>query len=217
MIYSASEAVQLLALTALFVLALVRALRSRNVAWLSVVCFFACMLLGNVYWYGYLAVFGDTPHYSYIADLSWVAGYVFLTLLLVECDQRRSVAAPVPAAWLVVALCAALCVFYIVVSGDPLLNIADNGLVAAIGFFAVRGIAARAGGASEDRPERRCFSGNKAFHWAALLFVVAEQALWLSSLVPDPSPGSAVYTVFNFALTASYASILACAWKSEDA
>jgi|GEM_PF-628825 len=217
MIYNASEIIQLLTLAVLFVLALVRALRSRNIAWLSVVCFFACMLLGNIYWYGYLAVFGDTPHYSYIADFSWAAGYVFLVLLLVECDQRRGVAAPVPAAWLAVVFCAALCVFYIVLSGSPLLNIVDNGLVAAIGFFAARGIAAQAGSTSGDGAEPRGFSGNKVFHWAALLFVVVEQALWLSSLVPDPSPGSIVYAVFNFALTASYASILLCAWKSEGA
>ena len=217
MIYSASEIIQLLVLAVLFALTLVRALRLRNAAWLSVVCFFACMLFGNVYWYGYLAVFGDTPHYSYIAELSWIAGYIFLVLLLVECDQQRGVAAPVPAAWIVVAICAALCVFYIATSGTPLLNIADNGLVAAIGFFAVRGIAARTGAPLEGRSGCKRFSSNKAFHWAALLFVVAEQALWLSSLVPDPGPGSAIYTVFNFALTASYASILLCAWKSDEA
>ena len=198
-------------LAACFALALVRALRVRNATWLEVVCFFACMLLGNAYWLGYLLVFGETPHYSYVAELSWIAGYIFLLMLLVECDQRRGVCAPVYAAWIPVAACAACCVYYVVESGNLLLNIADNGLVAALGFFAVRGLAAR--------PAKRDDGGlaaNKPFYAAVLAFVAVEQLLWMSSLLLDPGPIAAVspYIVVGFLLTLSYAVILACSWRS---
>ena len=213
MIYSSSEFIQLLVMGICFVLALIRALRMRNSAWTEVACFFACMFLGNVYWYGYLAVFGDNPNVSYISDLSWIAGYVFLLMLLVECDQGRGLAAPVPAAWIPVAACAACCGYYIYANGYPLLNLVDNGLMAALGFFAVRGLAAHQGGGSENQGKR--FACNRFLHGAVLAFVVVEQVLWLSSLL-DPTADLAVYGIADYALTLSYVAILAASWRSDE-
>ena len=230
--YSFSEAIQLLVLGACFALALVRALRARNSAWTEVACFYACMFLGNVYWYGYLAVFGDTPNVSYISDLSWIAGYIFLLMLLVECDQARGLAAPVPAAWVPVAVCAVCCVYYIYVNGYPLLNLVDNGLMAALGFFAVRGLAARRdeplrGGSSSKEARLQChpergegssrsgFACNRFLHGVVLAFVIVEQVLWLSSL-HDPTADLTVYGIANYLLTFSYAAILAAAWRSGE-
>ena len=210
MIYSSSEAIQLLVLGVCFALALIHALRMRNSAWTEVACFFACMFLGNVYWYGYLAVFGDTPNVSYISDLSWIAGYVFLLMLLVECDQARGLAAPVHAAWIPVAVCAVCCVYYIYANGYPILNLVDNGLMAALGFFAVRGLAAR-----PDGEPGKCFADNRFLHGTVLAFVVVEQVLWLSSLL-DPTADLAVYGVANYALTLSYMAILVAAWRSDE-
>ena len=212
MIESVSDAIQLAVLVACFALALVRALAVRNAAWLELVCFFACMMLGNAYWFGYLLVFGETPYYSYVSDLSWIAGYIFLLMLLVECDQCRGVVAPVRVAWIPVIACAACCAYYIVESGYPLLNIADNGLMAALGFFAVRGLAAQ----SEGR-DAKAFSNNRAFYVAVLVFVAVEQADWISStfLSPGPITGFAPYIVTELFLTLSHALLLATAWRSE--
>ena len=215
---SISDVIQLVVLAACFALSLVRALRERRTAWTAVTCFYACMLLGNVYWLGYQLVFGDTPHYSYIADLCWVAGYIFLAMLAVEMDRGRGVTAPVPAAWIPVAACAACCVFYIVYSGSPLLNIADNGLLAAVGFFAVRGVAVPVTRSAESG-RAGSLAGNRPLHVALLAFVVAEQALWLASCLPEPEllSGVDLYIVLNYVLTFSYAAILACAWRSGKA
>ena len=211
MITNVSEAIQLAVLIACFVLALLRALRAHNAAWLSIVCFFACMLLGNIYYFGFLVVFGDYPHYSYIADLSWIAGYIFLLMLMVECDQKRGLTAPVLLAWIPVAIGAVCCVYYIYANGYPLLNVADNGLVAALGFFAVRGLVAR-----PDEDLGNGLASNRLLHVAVLAFFIVEEGLWLSSMIPDPSGDYAVYSIVNYALTLSYAAILACAWRSRD-
>ncbi len=215
---SVSDAVQLVVLAACLALSLLRALRKHATAWTAVACFYACMLLGNAYWLGYQLVFGDIPHYSRIAELSWIAGYVFLVMLSAELDRGRGVAAPVPAAWIPVAACAACCVFYIVDSGSPLLNIADNGFLATIGFFAVRGIAAPVARSAEGR-QVRSLAGNRFLHAALLAFVVVEQALWLASCFPEPEllDGVDLYIVLNYVLTLSYAAILACAWRSGQA
>ena len=215
MIESVSDTIQLLVLVVCFVLATGRALRERDTTWVTVVCFFGCMMLGNAYWLGYLLVFGETPHYSYIAEMSWIAGYIFLLMLLVEADKHRGMSALVPVAWVPVIVCGICCVYYIAGYGSPLLNIADNGFMAAIGYFAVRGIAATP---SKDSGGNR-LAGNKAFHVAALVFVVVEQLLWLSSCFLEPGPISSVdpYIVIGFAFTLSFALILACAWRSNGA
>lgn len=212
MIESISDAAELAVLAACFALAVVRALRERNQMWTTLTCFYACMLLGDAYWLGYLLVFGETPRYSYVADLGWIAGYVFLIMLAVEADRKRGVSAPVPAAWVPVAACAACCVYYIATSGDVPLNLADNGLLAAVGYFAVRGIAAtRPVGSDGGR-----LAHNRVFHWSLLAFVAVEQAVWVAStfLAPGPILGMNAYIVVSFALTAAYAAILACAWRS---
>ena len=212
MIESASDAIQLAVLAACFVLSAVRALHERSSTWTTVTCFYACMLLGNAYWLGYLLVFGETPRYSYIADLGWISGYVFLLIIATEDDRRRGVAAPVPAAWVPVAVCAACCIFYIMDSGSPLLNIADNGLLAAIGFYAVRGVVAT----PAETPEGRQPAHSRGFHWTLLAFVAVEQAVWLASTLIEPGPilGMNAYIVLNYALTLSYAAILTCAWRT---
>ena len=210
MIESSSEAVQLLVLGACFALALIRALRVRTAAWIEVACFFACMFLGNAYWYGFLIIFGRTPDVSYISDLNWIAGYAFLLMLMIECNQKRGPTPPVRAAWVPVALCAACCVYFMCVSGYILLNLSEGGLVAALGFFAVRGIASR-----RSESSGKGFSRNRPLHVSVLAFVVVEEALWLSSLL-DPTADFVIYGIINYLLTFSYVAILAAAWRSED-
>ncbi|MBQ9041668.1 MAG: hypothetical protein IJ111_02505 [Eggerthellaceae bacterium] len=215
MIEGITDAVELVVVAACLAASLWRALSARNMAWVTLACFQACVLLGGVYWFGYLVVYGETPHYSYVPDMAWIAGYVFLLMLVVEADQRRGVAAPVPAAWIPVIACAALCVFYIVDSGSPLLNTVENGLLAAIGFFAVRGIVAEPTSSQTDGR----LAHNKPFHWAVLAFVAVEQAVWLSSCFLEPGPITEInpYIVLSCVLILVYAAILACAWKSGDA
>ena len=231
MIESISDAVQLAVLAACFAVSLGRALRGRDNVWITLTSFFACMLLGNAYWLGYQLVFGDDPHYSLIADMSWVAGYAFLVILAVELDRKRGVSAPVPIAWIPVAVCAACCIFYIVDSGSIALNIADNGLLAAVGFFAVRGVVASDAPDAQpvasdarsitpitrpaERPQSRHLAGSRPLHASLLAFVAVEQALWLASCFTEYSLIASVepYIVLNYALTLSYAAILACAWR----
>ena len=215
MIEGVSDGVELVVVAACLAAALVRAFSTRSMTWVTLACFHACVLLGSTYWLGYLLVFGESPRYSYVPDMAWIAGYVFLLMLVTETDHQRGVAAPVPVAWVPVIACAAFCIYYIVDSGSPLLNIVENGLLAAIGFFAVRGIVALP---SADPSDGR-LAGNKAFHWAVLAFVVVEQAVWTTSCFLEPGPIAEVnpYIATSFGLVAAYVAILVCAWDSDGA
>ena len=209
MIEAVCDAVQLTVLAACLALSLWRAFKTRGTAWFMLACFFGCMLLGNVNWLGYQIVFGETPRPSLIEDLSWTAGYLFLALVGKQCDEARAPSPPVPAAWAPVALCAACCVYFIVIGGKPLLNIADNGLLAVVGFFAVRGLAAESGDG---------LARSRLFHGAMLAYVLVEEALWLSScfLWPGEIVGLDPYIVFDYALTLASAALLVCAWRCDE-
>ena len=209
MIEAVCDAVQLTVLAACLVLSLLRAFRTRGTAWLMLACFFGCMLLGNVNWLGYQVVFGETPKVAFVEDLSWTAGFLFLALVGKLCDDARAPSPPVPAAWAPVVLCAACCVFFIVSNGEPLLNVAENGLLAAVGFFAARGLAAESGDG---------LARNRRFHAAMLAYVIAEEALWLSScfLLPGEIVAMAPYIVCDYILTLASAALLACAWGCDE-
>ena len=209
MIEAVCDAVQLVVLAACLGLSLWRAFKTRGTAWLMLACFFGCMFLGNVNWLGYQVVFGETPRPSFIEDLTWTAGYLFLALIEKQCDEARAPSPPVPAAWIPVVACAACCAYFIFIGGKPLLNIADNGLLAAVGFFAVRGLAAQSG---------EGLARSRIFHGAMLAYVIAEEALWLSScfLWPGEIVGVGPYIIFNYVLTLASAVVLAAAWRSDE-
>jgi hypothetical protein len=213
MIESIADSLSFVVLASCFGLAVVRALRTRSTAWLMIVLFYGCMLMGNAYWLGYLLVFGETPRYSNISELSWIAAYVFLLMLEIESDRLRAISAPVPVTWIPVVACAVCGVYFIANYGSVLINIADEGLLGAAGYFAVRGLVAQ--------PEDSALGGlayNRRFHAAVLVFVFVELALWVASCFVDPGPIQSVnaYIVLNYALALSTISILVCAWKSDD-
>jgi hypothetical protein len=209
MIEAVCDAVQLAILAACLILSLWRAFTTRGAVWFMLACFFGCMLLGNVNWLGYQVVFGETPTTAFIEDLSWTAGLLFLALIEKQCDDARAPSPPVPVAWIPVTLCAACCVFFIASNGEPLLNVAENGLLAAVGFFAVRGLAIGSGDG---------FSRNRLFHGAMLAYVIVEEALWLSScfLWPGEIVGINPYIAFDYALTLASAALLVSAWRCDE-
>ena len=209
MIEAVCDATQLVALAACLGLSLWRAFATRSTAWLMLACFFGCMLLGNVNWLGYQVVFGETPKVAFIEDLSWTAGFLFLMLIGKLCDDARAPSPPVRMACVPVILCTACCVFFIVSNGELLLNIAENGLLAAVGFFAVRGLAAEGGDG---------LAHSRLFHGSMLAYALVEEALWLSScfLLPGEIVAIDPYIVFDYALTLASAALLASAWRCDD-
>ena len=144
---------------------------SRSDERLMTLGFFGCSFLGLAYWTAYLLVFGTTPSYFYVSELAWVASYVFLLMLVAALDERRSPCPPVPAAWFAVGVMVPLFALY-VMHGDVLLNLADCSIMAAIGFFAIRGLATP----PIDGPE-----GDLRLHVAVLSWWVLQLAVWTAS------------------------------------
>ena len=204
MIDIVENAAQLAVVALCFAVSMARAVRGRDRMWVILSFSYGCTFFSLVYWTCYLVAFGQTPRYSYAPDLGWMASYIFLAILLVEFDAQRSTAAPMRAAWIVPAVCVPTCILYCT-HGDILLNVADCALMAAIGYFATRGALA---------PSSSEVAGNRPLHIAVLAFAVAELVLWTASCFWTPE-NYLPYVVADYALTASYAVMLACAWKAS--
>ena len=193
-----------------FGLSLARAFDMRTRPWVILSFGFACNMFAQAYWVGYIMVFGETPAYFYISDIGWAADFLFILMVLVECNIKRAPTPPTPAAWIPVVISAVLCVYYIAIGNNAIACLVDNGLMASIGYFAVRGVVHASGGKEESRR----FRDNRAFAAMCLAFVAIELSLWTASCFYAEVP--VLYDIFNYALFASHAGLLACAWRSEE-
>lgn len=140
---------QLLAAAFGFCAALRRYYRSRRQPWFLLACFYGTFSLGTLYWALHLLLRQETPQIFYVADLAWLASFVFLlalTLTLPTAEERRF---RTGLCWLVPAVCLPQFVLY-VTHGDVLSNILMCGMTMLLACCAVRGLvfAKRRGGAA---------------------------------------------------------------------
>ena len=216
MIEILSEGIGLVVYLLCFVLALARGFKLRTRLWVVLAFGYGCNLFAQLYWVGFMVVFGETPKYFYIADIGWAAQYLFLIMLLVECNIKRAPNPPLSAAWAPVVVSCFLCIYYIYIGNNVIACLVDNILMASIGFFAVKGLAEIKGDSrvAPNDPISNPLSENRAFAGMCLAFVVVELGLWTASCFSSTS--AIAYAIFDFALFATQAGMLACAWKSED-
>lgn len=205
-----SEYIALVLYALCFALALARAYKTRTRSWVILASAYGCNLLAQAYWVGYMMVFGETPIYFYIAEIGWSAMYLFLVILLAECNIKRAPAPPDLLAWVPVIASAILCAYYIYLGSNVVACLVQNSLIAGVGFFAVRGIRY----APPRELDSRKLSDNRLFSGMCLLFVIAELGVWTTSCFLDDM--LVPYLVCNYALFITQAGMLASAWRSED-
>ena len=171
-------------------------------AWFMIACFFSCQVLALGYWWLHMIEFGFMPRFFYVADLGWSASFVFMMMLEVTCDTWRTPQAPVSWAWLVPVAAVPQYVLYLT-HGDVLNNTVQCALVAAIGYFAVRGLFGR------SLPG---FASNRAFHGAVLFYAASEYFTWTASCFWSGATFDP-YIVSDICLTLSFAAMLVAAWS----
>ena len=202
MIEIIENAAQVLVTGVCLVLSFVRFFRQRDEAWTCLCAFYGCTFFAICYWLGYLIVFGSTPRFFYVSEMGWAASYLLILVLVATLDGQRAPEPPVAAAWIPIIIVIPQFVLYIT-HGDIVLNVIDCSLMAAIGFFTVRGILT---------PYKEGLAGNRAFHVSVFIWGLLQLAVWTASCFSTPV-FSMLYTVSDFLLTASYAGILVCAWR----
>lgn len=166
------NALQLLCVTLCGLYSLFATVTKRNYKWLLVTLFYLSFGIGLAYWVLYLVLFNSSPRVFFVAELNWVASYIFLAMRLVlslSGEERKMRSKPV--FWLLPAFSLVMCVFFCFRS-SYLENIFMGAAIAVCGFLAVKGLYL----------ERRRGTHKKFYIFlAALFFYAAEYLLWISS------------------------------------
>lgn len=164
---------QLLAVALGCALSTVQYLRSRRTPWFLLSCFYGCFGLGLIYWLLYTSLVPDASPMFYVTDIGWISCFLFLLVLQVgfaeRGEHRRAGFLP----WISVVLIVPLTIYYISL-GDVLYNLIVGVLMIAILWLALSGLSA-----ARRHPQR--FADKTRFHLTMIVYILLENALWLSS------------------------------------
>ena len=89
MIESLENAIQIAALLVLAVISLCMAVRKKDRVWVYLFFFYGSAMLGDIYWVVYLVFFSKNPETSLVPDLSWLASYIFIYLILKQTETTK--------------------------------------------------------------------------------------------------------------------------------
>lgn len=186
---------QLLAVVLGCALSTVQYLHSRRTPWFLLSCFYGCFGLGLIYWLLYTSLVPDASPMFYVSDIGWISCFLFLLVLQVgfaeRGEHRRAGFLP----WLSVALIVPLTIYYISL-GDVLYNLIIGVLMIAILWLALSGLAA-----ARRHPQQAV--GKTRFHLTMIVYILLENALWLSSYPWRGDGLSNPYFWCDFAVTIS--------------
>ena len=157
-----------------FCLSGMRYLKGRKQAYFLLTCFYG--------WTLYLLLFSETPQVFYVSEFGWMASVIFLSILqysLSSAEERGFVCRRARIAFLIgVPLCIFYCTF-----GDILSNLLWCGMMIAVSYHAIRGLA-------YARTQTGAARQLRYFHIGVLCYVAAEYALWTTGCL---RPGSSVF------------------------
>ena len=168
-------------------------LRRRSAERFLLMCFYGCFALGLLYWTLYLVLFASTPDAFYVSEIIWISSCIFLYLLQYTIAGAAGRARGCRAAWFAPALGAVMLAFFCIFGGDIPAAILRCCAMTVLAWGAIRGLA---------------FGVQRRFHAAVLCFVVAEYALWASSVYWLGDTLANPYFWIDFLLTGILVSLL---------
>ncbi len=175
----------------------VRAVRTREKAWILLSAFYGCWALGDLYWGTFLIFFQRTPPYSYVPEFSWYSSYLLLFLLLRQLLPAEAWRIRGALPWLGVVIAAGMCAFYLQ-WGGVLSNLICAVLMGLLMLHAIRGLTFIHG--SDRRYMPLCA--------AVLLFCFAEYATWTASCFWYTDDWTSPYLFADTLITLSFIPLL---------
>lgn len=192
-----------------FCLSGLRYLKRRRQEYFLLTCFYGCFTLGSLYWTLYLLLFSKTPQVFYVSEFGWVASVVFLFILQYALSSTEERNFPCRKAMIALVIGVPLCAFYCTF-GDILSNLLWCGMMIAVSYHAIRGLAYARTLAGDARKLQY-------FHAGVLCYVTAEYALWTSGCF---WPGDSIYSPycwFDLLLTICIFALLPATGKAVQA
>ena len=157
-----------------------RALKSEKKEWTLLFFFFLSRLLGDIYWQVCLIYYGETPQVSIVSDVSWIASYLFMYLLMKMIAGKDGTEEPlikkvIP--WIGPVFTVAMNIFYSQWS-NPVTNTVYAVLTGLLMYVAIRGLLNGRGG---------------WLYRLVIFFILLEYAVWTASCFYEPIMEYAYY------------------------
>ena len=200
MLEAIDNAVQLSVMAGCGMYTAVLFLRCKERVWFLLTCFYGAFALGLIHWLLFLVFRLESPQFSPVSDLSWLAGLLFLLALQTTIRLPEEKAYRPLWAWTAPAFCTVMC-FYFFRWGDYFLNVLWAVLMGACGYLALRSLLFA-------RRQSGGLRGRQYFHIAVLTFILLEYGLWVSSGHFKGETLSNPYFWFDFLLTATFFTFL---------
>lgn len=184
-------------------------LKKRRQSYFILTCFYGCFTLAGLYWMLYTILIPDAPPMFYVADIEWIAGYLFLYLLQdsLALPEERSFRCRV--IWLAPLTVIPLTCYYISI-GNPVYNLIVGSMMLLLFRRSLRGVA--------YLKRQRIRQPNLSFfHLTLIAFVVLENCLWLFSYPWGGDTWSNPYFWIDFAVTLCLLTFLPAVRKAVSA
>ena len=194
------NAIQLAVTMCCCIYAAVAYLRGKEQKWFLLTCFYGAFSLGLIYWLLFIVFRSDTPQFSPVSDLSWLASLLFLLVLQTTIRLPGEGAYRPAWAWAVPVFCGVMCLYFFR-WGDYFLNILWAVLMGACGYCALRGLLF-------TRRQGVSTRGRQYFYIAVLVFILLEHCLWVASCNWKGETLSNPYYWFDFLVTVALFSLL---------
>ena len=137
--------------------------------------FFGTYTLANAYWVLFIAKFGVTPPYFYVADLAWIASLAFLALFVARVYRFEGDRSLPKVSWVMIPVLFIPTVWFMI-RADPVTNFLSFLPMGISSVFSLGGLLT---------PQVR--KGEKSPYWpfyaSVLAFNIVTNLLWCSSII----------------------------------
>ena len=107
------NAFQVILMLVMMLAAFIFSIRKQNRLFLILSLAYACFMMGTLYYVLYLALTGHVPQVFYVAEISWLASYMFFLSLQIVRTEQTGISFSVPALLYAIFLAACIMIFEI--------------------------------------------------------------------------------------------------------
>ncbi len=187
---------------------------TKRKGWFLLGCFFATYLLGDIYWLGYILIRGTTPYIFYVADISWIASYSFLSIVVRSFPESRSkkYQSIFSYIWLVFSIVSTI---YFYTFGDIINTTVMDFVVSLAGLYAINGMSNCRNKIKKENGDKTIFGNYYMVYLVVLLITIMEYGLWHMSTFFDTLTFANPYYWFDIGLTITFG-LMVLAYYSAD-
>ena len=192
MIESIENAIQIATLLVCASAALYMAYKKSSHNWTFLFFFYGSVMMGDIYWVVYLVFLHRNPSTDFVPDLSWLASYIFLYLMIKHLYPKEIKSKISFLPWLGPVFTAGMAVFFMQWDGI-FRNVVYAALDGLLLFSAIRVLT-----------DLHISKNRRWLPWQILIYCLFEYGSWVASCFWDADSLTNPYYWFDFLMTVSF-------------